>query len=64
MEKIQQHGGFPCHEKHPTTHALIDGAYKKTDCIGYAQMLANQKTPGTFPLVVDGWRDKGDWHVA
>jgi hypothetical protein len=63
-DKIQQHGGFPCHDKHPESHALTSGPYKHTDCIGYAQMLANQKNPGTFPLVVGGWRDKGGWHVA
>lgn len=57
-ERIQQHGGFPCHDKHPESHALVDGPYKHTDCIGHAQMLANQKQPGTFPLVVNRWAER------
>ena len=57
-EKIQQHGGFPCHDKHPESHALVEGSYKHTDCLGHAQMLANQKQPGTVPLVVDRWAER------
>jgi len=41
MEEIAASGGFPCHEKHPTEHALSDtaldanGVYKHTDCAGF-----------------------------
>ena len=40
--EVQRSGGFPCHELHPTEHALADdaaldadGRYKHTDCAGY-----------------------------
>ena len=57
-EVIAQHGGFPCHDKHPTYHALtpiMDGTntYENTDCVGYKMFLANQETPGRFPEIVD-----------
>jgi hypothetical protein len=57
-EIIAQCGGFPCHDKHPTKHALTpltDGttAYESTDCVGYKMFLANKKTPGRFPEIVD-----------
>jgi hypothetical protein len=38
---IKESGGFPCHEKHPTAHALhqnalgTDGLFHTTDCAGY-----------------------------
>jgi hypothetical protein len=38
---IKESGGFPCHEKHPTAHALhqnalgTDGLFHTIDCAGY-----------------------------
>lgn len=58
IEKIHAHNGFPCHTKHPTAHAMVDGPYKHTDCQGYKQMLENQKTPGKYPKIVSDWKDK------
>jgi hypothetical protein len=38
---ITNSGGFPCHDKHPTAHAIHDdaliedGKFLTTDCVGY-----------------------------
>jgi len=38
---ITKSGGFPCHDKHPTAHAIHDdaliedGKFLTTDCVGY-----------------------------
>ena len=57
-EVIAQCGGFPCHDKHPTHHALTaitegTNTYESTDCVGYKMFLANQETPGRFSEIVD-----------
>ena len=38
---VMESGGFPCHDKHPTAHALhpdaigSDGKFHTTDCAGF-----------------------------
>lgn len=55
---IAKSKGFPCHDKHPTQHALVGvlnghDKYEHTDCVGYKMFIANKKNPGRFPAVVD-----------
>ena len=41
FDTIKESGGFPCHDRHPTAHALTkdalapDGKFHTLDCAGY-----------------------------